>query len=206
MPVVHRRIDARWRRSPCTYFSSTRGGIGVALRRRAVVAGANVDVRGHVHEMTGAGHQRLEPLRRRRPRARACATLRRRGCNSDSRPDDRGLRFITLSSVATICLGARLRRAVERVELPRPQVHHALGVERGRIEIVRKPLRHLRPSRRSTPPRAPAACRRSACDVALRQRVDERALDVAAVGRALLRAASDACAPAARDRACAVSL
>ena len=39
-----------------------RGG-RVGLRRGAVVAGAHPDVRGHVHEMPGARHERLEPLR-----------------------------------------------------------------------------------------------------------------------------------------------
>ena len=50
------------------YFSSTARGVGVALGRLRVLAGADLDVRRHVDQMAGAGHQRLEP---RRPAATA---------------------------------------------------------------------------------------------------------------------------------------
>ena len=84
-------------------------------------------------------------------------------------------------------VGAGLRHALERVELPRPQVHAALGPQRRGVEIVGEALRHLAHRRgiRRFARRLVAVVRRG--DVALGERVDERALGVAAVRGALLR-------------------
>ena len=49
-------------------------GVGIALRRLRVLAGADIDVRRHVHQVSRAGHQRLEPAGLRH---RALGRLRR---------------------------------------------------------------------------------------------------------------------------------
>ena len=96
-------------------------------------------------------------------------------------------------------VGAGLRRAVLRVEPPRPQVHQALRIQRGDVEIVGKLLRQLA-HRIRVRLFAHGLIAGRIGDVALRQRVDQALLDVAAGGLALLRFGEMRVAPASADR------
>ena len=83
-------------------------------------------------------------------------------------------------------VGAGFRRAVLRVEPPRPQVHQALGIQRGDVEILGKLLRQ-RAHRIRIRLFAHGLIAGRIGDVSLRQRVDQALLHVAAGGLPLLR-------------------
>ena len=140
--VVEAAVDrARLRRLEVRAVSLHGGdvdadGVGVA-------ADAPVDVRGHVDDVAGARHQPGQPVGGRLGARRAAGWPRRRGCRGAGRPDGSGSSRSTRSSVCTISVGARLRRAVGRPQVPRPQVHHGVGEERGGLEIVGELPGHL---------------------------------------------------------------
>ena len=92
-------------------------------------------MRGHVNEVAGERHERFEA---RRARQRVLGPGRRfervdvvmvgadvKGIAAQHGFENRDERFCAL-----------LRLAVVRPELPRVQIHQALGVQRGRVEIV----------------------------------------------------------------------
>ena len=135
--VVHRRIHAaRVRVGDVLAIDLCR--LGVGRDGPGVVAGPHVDMRRHVDEVTRGRHQRLEAF------------------GAGERPLRRVRRFdgvdvvVVGAHVARAALQHRLehvhdlqrpfgRRTVVRPELPGTQVHQALGVQRGGVEIVRIP-------------------------------------------------------------------
>ena len=132
--VVHRRVHAaRFRGLDVLAIDLRR--LGIARHGALVVARAHVDVRRHVNDMTGGRYERVEPLR-----ARERASRRRRRF-------DRVDVVMVGADVHRIALEHRLqhrddffrafrRLAVARPQLPRPQIHQALCVERRGVEIV----------------------------------------------------------------------
>ena len=112
------------------------GGDGVGLLRRDVVARADVDVRGHVHEVAGRRHERLQPLGRGK---RALGALRGFGGVDVEVVRARmvGVALQDRLEHGDDLDGVRSRLAGGRPELPRRQVHQALGVESRGVEVVR---------------------------------------------------------------------
>ncbi len=111
------------------------GGDRVRFLGRNVAAGPHVDVGGHVDEVARGGHEGLEARRRGQRLLRLAGRLD-------------GVDVVMVrSGVLRVPLQDRLedrddldgvfsRLSVGRPELPRVQVHQALGIERGRVEIV----------------------------------------------------------------------
>ena len=132
-----------------------------------------------------AGWRCREPVGGPRRPSRGPATPRRRGCTGAGRAGGPGAAFSTASRVATTSVGPRLRLAVGRPQVPRPQVHQRLGVQGA--DVARPP--GTAPTPPASPRRTP---RRAACGRPGRvgvpggQRLDQR--PVRGRGRRRLRA------------------
>ena len=135
--VVHQRIQADLRAGLLDEALVNRRRLRIALHRRIEIAGAHVDVRRHVHEVTGLGHQRFETTRR----GHRLLGVRRRfdGVNVVV------VRTRVIGSTAQDAfecrddLGREIgRSAVDCPERPRPQVHHALGIQRLNVRVFRQ--------------------------------------------------------------------
>ena len=131
---VHHRVDALGPRSG-QVFAVRRGGARVGVRGLRVAAESHEDVRGHVHQVAGAGHEIAEPLR-----ARQGALRVRRGLD--------GVDVIVVGAgVIGVPIEHRLQRGHDlqrarrglsrlRPEAPGAQIHQGFGEERGGVEIV----------------------------------------------------------------------
>ena len=136
--------------------------------------------------MTGAGDERLEPLGARHAAFRRPRRFDRMDVIVIGARMPRVARHHPFQGGDDL-FGAWFGLAIKRIELPGPQVHHALGVERGGIEIVRKALRDLAHRRRVgcfTRWLLTIVRRRH---VALGKRIDEGPFDVTAGGSSRLR-------------------
>jgi hypothetical protein len=135
--VVHHRVRALRLRH--LDVALVRGdGAPVRLGRVGVAPDAHVDVGRHVHQVAGGRRESGEPLR-----ARQCPLRARRRFD--------GVDVVVVRAQVVRVLRehafedrddlrrAGRRLAIERPQLPRPQHHQGLGVERGRIEVVRVP-------------------------------------------------------------------
>ena len=134
--VAHRVKRLRALRTEIRLIHRRRGGVGP--RRAPVLAGADVDVRRHVHEVAGSRHERLEAGCR-RGRTLRCARGLHRVDVIMVRPRVRGL----LREYALDLRGDRWRprfgRAVGRVKAPWMKIHQAFGVERADVGVIGKP-------------------------------------------------------------------
>ena len=139
MAVVHHRVHAG-DAELVNVVAIHLGGLLVGAGGLGIIADAHVDVGWHVDEMARSGRDRLQPV------GRGQSTLRRRR---------------SLDGVDVVVIGAdvvgvaaqhafqnrddRLRPlgrfAVQAPQLPWPQVHRALGVQHGGIEIRARPDR-----------------------------------------------------------------
>ena len=107
-----------------------------------VVARAGVDVRRHVREVAGGRRQGGETIG---ARQRAIGTGRRlHGVDVVMiRPEVIGIAAQHRFEHGRDLLGTFRRRPVEPPQLPRPQVHQALGIQRRGVEVVGEPLRQI---------------------------------------------------------------
>ena len=132
--VVHHGIHARRARQFEIVFVGF-SCIHVAARGLVVISDAHVDVRGHVHEMTGGGN-----LRGKFRHVRQSTLRMRRGFDGVdvvmNRADVIRIAFEDGFEHADNFFRAFGRLAVIRPELPRAQVHQAFGVERRGIKII----------------------------------------------------------------------
>jgi hypothetical protein len=122
---------------------------GVLVRRDRVrpAADADVDVRRHVHQVTGTRHQRGQALR-----AVHC-TLRVRRLDGVDVVVAR-TRMIRPGGQDSLEIRHYLGRAGTRLQVagpvvPRTQVHHGFGMQRHDVVVIRKAL----PSPHASPPR-----------------------------------------------------
>ena len=139
---VREAVESCRRRRVLKYSRSASGARLVGAGGGGLVADARIDVRGHVGEVAGGRRQRIEPQR-----ARQRAARRRR------RLDGVDVVVIGAEVIRIACehrlehgddlVGAFGGLAVERPELPRAEVHQALGVQRGGVEIVRVSARQI---------------------------------------------------------------
>ncbi len=114
----------------------------VGIGGSVVVTDPKIDVRRHVHQVSGRGHQLAKPLC-----AGECASRIIRSFHRVDivviRADMAGiLRDHTLERRDNF-VGAGDRGAVRVPESPRMQVHHRFGEQRARVGIVRIPMRHV---------------------------------------------------------------
>ena len=139
--VIHHRVDARGRAALDVRLIRKRGFL-VGLQRRFVVARADVDVRGHVHDVSRGGRQLGQMIRAGERALGRVGSL------------DRVNVIVNRAQVIGLApnhglqrrhnfFRALFRRSVRPPQAPRMQIHSGLREKRRRIKVVGKPLHHF---------------------------------------------------------------